>query len=134
MTEYVTPEDVDELCSEVGFHVRERSLLLSALAAPLPVFGEEVYPEPHQKAAVLISAINQNHPLFDGNKRLSWFVAVAFYELNGMDLSASAREIDDFIRGVAGGAVSTQEIEAWLQRHTAELGSCVASRNAALPG
>ena len=45
----------------------------------MPVFGEEVYPGIHQKAAVLISAINHNHPLLDGNKRLSAAAAaVAF--------------------------------------------------------
>ena len=71
MTEYIEPEDVDELVEDEGFHYRDRNGLLSALASPMPVFGEEVYPGIHQKAAVLFTAINHNHPLLDGNKRLS---------------------------------------------------------------
>jgi death-on-curing protein len=49
VTEYIEPDDVDELLEVEGFHHRDRGLLLSALAAPLPTFGEEVHPGPHQK-------------------------------------------------------------------------------------
>jgi death-on-curing protein len=49
VTEYIEPDDVDELLEVEGFHYRDRGLLLSALAAPLPTFGEEVHPGPHQK-------------------------------------------------------------------------------------
>ena len=44
MTEYIEPEDVDELVEVEGFHYRDRGLLLSALAAPMPVFGERSIP------------------------------------------------------------------------------------------
>lgn len=118
MTEYVTPDDVDELIEDEGFHVRDRNLLLSALAAPLPVFGEEVYPDVHQKAAVLLLAINHNHPLYDGNKRLSWYVVVAFYALNSFDLSVPQVEINRFVRSVADNRVTIDEVVAWLEDHT----------------
>ncbi|HEU5222419.1 MAG TPA: hypothetical protein VFU07_01905 [Candidatus Lumbricidophila sp.] len=32
-------------------------------------------------------------------------------------------DIDAFIRRIAAGAASTQEIEVWLHRHTSELGT-----------
>jgi death-on-curing protein len=122
VTEYIEPEDVDELVEDEGFHYRDRNGLLSALASPLPVFGEEVYPGIHQKAAVLISAINHNHPLLDGNKRLSWFVTVAFYDLNGYDLRADAEDGDRFIRLIAGAnPPPLHEIELWLDAHTVPL-------------
>lgn len=118
MTEYVEPEDVDELVEDEGFHYRDRNGLLSALASPMPVFGEEVYPGIHQKAAVLFSAINHNHPLLDGNKRLSWFVTVAFYDLNGYDLRADAEDADRYIRLIAGGnPPPLHDIELWLDKH-----------------
>ena len=119
MTEYVEPEDVDELVEAEGFRYRDRGLLLSALAAPLPVFGEEVYSGLHEKAAALMSAINRDHPLVDGNKRLSWFVAVAFYAINGFNLRAD--DIDDadrYIRLIAAGGVPLGDIESWLDQHT----------------
>lgn len=120
MTEYIEPEDVDDLVESIGFHYRDRNLLLSALAAPLPVFDEEVYPRLHQKAAVLIRAINHNHPLLDGNKRLSWFVTVAFYELNGYDLRVDdVDDADRYIRLIASETPPTlEDIELWLDKHT----------------
>lgn len=118
MTEYIEPEDVDELVEEEGYHYRDRNGLLSALASPMPVFGEEIFPGIHQKAAVLFTAINHKHPLVDGNKRLSWFVTVAFYDLNGYDLQADAVEADRFIRLVAGeNPPPLHEVEQWLERH-----------------
>lgn len=120
MTAYLTPEDVDEQVELEGFHYRDRGLMLSALAAPLPVFGEEVYPRLHQKAAVLLSAVNRNHPLLDGNKRISWFIAVMFYALNGWDLRADdPADADRYIRLIAGDSPPPPEdIELWLDKHT----------------
>ncbi|TFV81464.1 type II toxin-antitoxin system death-on-curing family toxin [Microbacterium sp. dk485] len=122
MTEYIEPEDVDELVEDEGFHYRDRNGLLSALASPMPVFGEEVYPRIHQKAAALISAINHNHPLLDGNKRLSWFVTVAFYDINGYDLRAGAEDADRYIRLIAGAnPPPLHDVELWLDKHTTPL-------------
>ncbi|HEY5224556.1 MAG TPA: hypothetical protein VIJ18_16105 [Microbacteriaceae bacterium] len=78
MTEYREPSDVEDLITSEGFHIGDRNLLLSALAAPLPVFGEEVYPGLNNKAAALLVAINRDQPLSDGNKRLSW---ISMYEV-----------------------------------------------------
>ncbi len=122
MTEYIEPDDVDELVEMEGFTYRDRGLLLSALAAPMPVFGEEVYPGLHQKAAVLISAINRDHPLLDGNKRLSWFITVAFYAINGYNLRADdVDDADRVIRLIAAGGMPLSDVEAWLDKHTAPL-------------
>lgn len=122
MTEYIEPDDVDELVEAEGFQYRDRGLLLSALASPLPVFGEEVYPGLHQKAAVLISALNRDHPLIDGNKRLSWFVTVAFYAINGLNLRAGdVADADRFIRLVAAGDAPLTAVERWLETHTSPL-------------
>ncbi len=115
MTEYLEPADVEEWVTARGLHFRDRSLLLSALAGPMPVFGEEVYPDVHQKAAVLLIGINRNHPLLDGNKRLSWLVTAVFYELNGFDLFADRQaDIDTFVRAVAADDLTRDDVIAWL--------------------
>lgn len=118
MTEYIEPDDVDEWVDHAGFVYRDRGLMLSALASPLPVFGEEVYPGLNLKAAVLLSAINHNHPLLDGNKRLSWVITGAFYELNGHDLVVPQREIDRQVRAVAAGKLDLAGVQDWLDKHT----------------
>jgi death on curing protein len=122
VTEYIEPDDVDELVEAEGFHYRDRGLLLSALASPLPVFGEEVYPGLHEKAAVLMRALNRDHPLMDGNKRLSWFVTVAFYAINGLNLRADdVADADRFIRLVAAGDAPDADVVRWLEAHTSPL-------------
>ena len=122
MTDYLEPVDVEDLIASMGFHLRDRNLLLSALAAPLPVFGEEVYASVQSKAAALMIAINRDHPLADGNKRLSWIVAKAFLALNGEHLAAdSVREGDEFVRAVAGNQIKFDEAVGWIEAHSTRL-------------
>lgn len=120
MTEFLDPEDVEALLDEEGFHYKDgargRNLLLSALAAPMPVFGEDVHPTLDEKAAVLLVAVMRNHALADGNTRLAWFVTVAFLELNGVDLVVDdVGGADRFLRSIASGDVEPGEVAEWLR-------------------
>jgi len=138
MIEYVSPADVEALIASAGFHIRDRNLLLSALAAPLPVFGEEVYSGLYNKAGALLMAINRDHPLSDGNKRLSWIVAKGFLALNGHHLAAdSVHEGDQFIRAVAENRFPFIEVVDWIERHTEVMsaggGGILAARDGSIP-
>ena len=118
--EHLDPDDVEALLDDEGFHFKDgargRNLLLSALAAPMPVFGEEVHPTLDEKAAALLLAVMRNHPLADGNKRLAWFATVAFLELNELDLVVDdVAEADRFLREVASGAVDLDAVAAWVR-------------------
>jgi death-on-curing protein len=117
--DYIEPEDVDALVTRLAFHYRDqgRALLLSALASPMPVFGQEVFPDLVTKGAVLLDAINRNHPMADGNKRLSWILTVAFFEINGVDVVASQDEIVEFVFAVADHRLTVTEIGLWLGVH-----------------
>lgn len=122
MTEYLEPSDVEALLAEEGFQYKDgsrgRNLLLSALAAPMPVFGEDVHPTLEEKAAALLLAVNRNHALTDGNKRLAWFVTVAFLELNGRDLMVTdVAAADRFLRTVAAGEVELEALAEWIGDH-----------------
>ena len=121
MTEFLDPEDVEAFLEEAGFHhkdgARGRNLLLSALAAPMPVFGEDVHPTLDQKAAVLLLAVMRNHALADGNKRLAWLVTAAFLELNGVDLVVDGVDAADrFLRSVASGEVDLAGVADWVRQ------------------
>ena len=120
MTEYLDPTDVEALLDEEGFHYKDgargRNLLLSALAVPMPVFGEDVHPTLDEKAAALLLAVNRNHALADGNKRLAWFVTVAFLELNDDDLVVDDVDATDrFLRTVAAGEVGLDDLSIWIR-------------------
>jgi death-on-curing protein len=122
VTEYLEPRDVLGLIRQLGFHVRDKNLLLSALASPLPVFGEEMYEGDIEKAAALLIALNRNHPLADGNKRLAWIVAKTFLALNGLHLTSEpVPEADAIIRKVADGGVENDEVVRWLESRISPL-------------
>jgi death on curing protein len=121
VTEFLDPEDVEAFLEEAGFHYKDgargRNLLLSALAAPMPVFGEDVHPTLDEKAAVLLLAVMRNHALADGNKRLAWLVTAAFLELNGVDLVVDDVDAADrFLRSVASGEVDLAGIADWVRQ------------------
>ena len=117
MTEYLTTEDSLAIANQMGFLVRDAGLLASAVARPnTTAFGEDIYVTFDRKCAVLIEDINRNHPLVDGNKRLSWVGAVNFAGLNGWDLVAEQIEIFRTISAVAAGELSLDLLEHWVSK------------------
>ena len=87
----------------------------SALHAPQASFdGIELYPDFVDKAAVLAVRIVKNHPLLDGNKRLSWGCLNMFVELNGGQLDATADDAVAAMFSVASGEIDEVEFSAWL--------------------
>lgn len=65
--------------------VRDMGLLVSAIERPrTEVFGVELYPALHEKAAALLHSVARNHALVDGNKRSAWLAMRVFLRLNGV--------------------------------------------------
>jgi death-on-curing protein len=99
---YITPDEVDPLVVDrLGLHYRDRGLMLSALAAPMPVFGVDVHSGIWAKAAALLTALARNHPLMDGNKRTAWVITIAFLRLNGWDVVMDEDDAVAFVVRVA---------------------------------
>ena len=116
MIEYLEPADMEARIERVGLHFRDRTLYLSDLAGPMRVFGGEVCPDLHLKAAVLTDGVNRNHPLPDGNKRLSWATTLAFYAISGYDLQP-ADDAEAFIRRAATGGTPLDDVADRLRAH-----------------
>ena len=112
--------------------LRRALVLALALAAPAqaatPIYRDTRYTPAEraadlvsrmtldEKAAALLLAVMRNHPLADGNKRLAWFVTVAFLELNDLDLVVDdVVEADGFLREVAAGTVDLDGVAAWVR-------------------
>jgi death-on-curing protein len=106
------------------FEVRDMGLLESAAARPrATAFGEDAYPSIHDKAAALLHSIARNHPLIDGNKRLSLAATIAFYGLNGMRLTLSNDEAYELVMAIASGELDDVEpIAGRLPTNTAPWG------------
>lgn len=116
MTRYLTTDDLLVLVEELGgLQVRDFGLLDSAAHRPqATAFGDDAYADLDTKAAVLLESIVRNHPLVDGNKRLSWVAVVVFYGLNGVALRAPEDPAYDLVIGVAEGRLSYAEVAAQL--------------------
>lgn len=86
--------------------IRDVGLLESACARPrTSVLGADAYPTLAEKAAALVHSLAKNHPLVDGNKRLTLAALIVFLGVNGRRLTWSNDEAYDFIMDVAEGRV-----------------------------
>lgn len=81
------------------------------------MFGEDAYSTLEFKAAALFSSLAQNHPLFDGNKRLSWILTLAFLRLNGYRVVMENDAAFDLVLQVAQRQMELDQIAAVLVRH-----------------
>lgn len=122
MTEYLEPEQALAVVERLGVHVRDQGLLFSALARPAAsMFGVDAYPTLEHKAAALFSSLAQNHPLFDGNKRLSLYLTFAFLRINGFRVTFTNDEAFELVLAVAQGKLGLDEIAAQLTSHLARI-------------
>lgn len=99
--------------------VRDYGLLEAAVARPqASAFGEDAYPDIHQKAAALLHSLARNHALIDGNKRLSLAATIAFLGVNGLRLTLSNDEAYALVISVATGELDdVSPIATVLESH-----------------
>ena len=116
-TEYLDLEDVLSMVRALGIGpVRDLGLLDSAVARPrASAFAQDAYPTIELKAAALLHSLARNHPLVDGNKRLSWLAVVVFLDLNGCEVTLSDEEAFQLVMDVASGEIELDEIVRRLQ-------------------
>jgi death-on-curing protein len=109
---YLALEDVLYLAARLGEQTpRDIGLVESAVARPMTtVFGDDAYPDLHTKAAALLHSLVRNHAFVDGNKRVSWLAAGAFYWVNGWSLDAPEDPAYDLVIAAATGALDVPEI------------------------
>jgi death-on-curing protein len=115
-TRYLALDDVLYLAARLGEPTpRDAGLVESAVARPrTTVFGADAYPDLHTRAAALLHSLARNHAFVDGNKRVSWLAAGAFYWVNGHELDAPEDPAYDLVIAVATGTVDVPDIAAAL--------------------
>jgi death-on-curing protein len=101
--------------------VRDYGLLESALARPqATAFGEDAYPDEHEKAAALLHSLTRNHALVDGNKRLALAATIAFLGINGQRLTFTNDEAYELVIAIATGELDdVPSLAAALGHNTA---------------
>jgi death-on-curing protein len=93
--------------------VRDRELLLSALARPKHLFGYE-QPTMFNLAAAYAHGIVKNHPFFDGNKRSGFLAAALFLESNGFRFTGTEESAALKTLQLAAGDITADDFAAWL--------------------
>ena len=107
-------DQIDRYGGEPG--IRDVGLLLSAVSMPQAAFeGEMLHPDLIDKAAVYLFHIVSNHPFIDGNKRTGAVAAIVFLELNGVELRADEKGIENITRSVAEGKTGKEDVSAFLR-------------------
>lgn len=97
--------------------VRDAGLLDAAVHRPqATMFGDDLYPTVHLKAAALLESLVCNHALVDGNKRLAFTATVVFSGLNGWRIRLPHDDAAvDLMLSVATGATDVHRIAAALE-------------------
>lgn len=124
MTRYLTLKEILRLHFQViedfgGSHgIRDENRLLSVVEAPAQeVFGKQQYPSLFEKAAVYARNIIGDHPFADGNKRTGITCAGIFLMRNGLKLTATQKELEDFAVRVAIDKPGVDDIAKWFKNH-----------------
>ena len=102
-----------------GSHgVRDAHLLGSILDKPrTAVGGQEMYETIWAKAACYLESLVNFHVFIDGNKRTAVAATVRFLRLNGFQLVATNKSIEQFVIGVIVKKRSIPAIATWLEKH-----------------
>lgn len=102
--------------------LRDHGLLDSALAQPQAGFGEEyAHKDLYEMAAAYLYHLVQNHPFYDGNKRVGLAVSAVFLELNGLEVTASNDEFEAVVMETAQGQRKKPEITHFFRTKTATI-------------
>lgn len=98
-----------------GEGIRDPGLLEAALFRPQT--GH--YPTLIDEAAALWESLSQNHPFVDGNKRAAFAATYVFLAINGLAITATDDEAQDFVLGLYDtSSVTFDNLRVWLGENT----------------
>ena len=98
--------------------IRDKGLLLSALARPYATFDQQdLYPTAVEKAAAVFESIIINHPFIDGNKRTAYVLLRLTLLDFDLDISASQNEKYEMSIAASKGELGIEEIKQWIQEN-----------------
>ena len=99
--------------------LRDRGLLLSALAMPEASFGGDyLHHDLPAMAAAYLYHLVQNHPFVDGNKRVGLVAALVFLRLNAHRLACPKDEVEAIVWSVAQGRCEKDALIDFFRKYT----------------
>lgn len=99
--------------------LRDKGALESCLHEPFQtVFGIKLHKNEYDKAAVMLRLIALNHPFVDGNKRTAMLAAIVYLHSEGVEISLTDKEYEEFMLRVVNQKISNRTIASWLKKHS----------------
>jgi death on curing protein len=96
--------------------VRDINLLHSTIETPkTTMFGDDLYPTIHDKAAMYLFNIISFHPFNDGNKRTGAGLAYLFLKINKMPIGFEDQAYEDYVVKVANGKNKKEDVSHFLE-------------------
>jgi death on curing protein len=98
--------------------IRDQGALDSAINRPYQTFdGQDLYPDPTDKAAAIFESIISNHPFIDGNKRTAYVLMRLMLLSNEIDIHVAQEEKFNFVIKAAEGKLNLDQIRAWISKY-----------------
>lgn len=98
--------------------LRDRSILESAIAAPMQTFGrEDLYPTVIEKISRLGYGLAANHAFLDGNKRIGAMMMQLLLKWSGYSLRLNPGELSDLFIAIAAGSETESDLLQWVKSH-----------------
>lgn len=95
--------------------IRDKGLLESSINRPYQTFdGQELYPDPVDKAAAIFESIVTNHPFIDGNKRTAYVLMRLMLKNYSIDINIGQNEKYDFVIKAASEHMTFDQIRTWI--------------------
>jgi death-on-curing protein len=95
--------------------IRDKGLLESSINRPFQTFdGQELYPNPVDKAAAIFESIITNHPFVDGNKRTAYVLMRLILKNHNVDINLGQSDKYDFVIKAASGQLRFDQIKTWI--------------------
>lgn len=98
--------------------LRDESLLESALARPVNLYGYEPQSTLAALAACYGFGLAKNHAFVDGNKRAAFLAIGVFLSINGAKLVADELDAIQTIVAVAAGELDEQVLATWIENNS----------------
>ena len=114
----------DAIVKEIGgtLGVREPGMLMSIAEKPKASFGDQdLYPDLFTKAAALYDGVCNYHVFIDGNKRTSALCMYRFLHINGYDLVASNKDLEEYTLHIATNNPDLSDIATWIRKNSTKL-------------
>ncbi|MBI2024816.1 MAG: type II toxin-antitoxin system death-on-curing family toxin [Candidatus Harrisonbacteria bacterium] len=125
---YLSGEEILVIHSEIidrtgGSHgIRDAGLLVSIVEkAKMSFGGKELYQGVFNKAAAYLESLARYHIFIDGNKRIGIGASARFLFLNGLELTATNKEVENFVLEVVDKKFDLETIASWFKKHSRKI-------------